>query len=260
MIENPALWRLSLLVRRGSIDVLCRREIGEADSHYARIIADKSVTDPAAAVEELVYANPLLLQAFRRVDVLVSGGFSLVTEPGICVDDIDAIYPSESPAITLCSEIDSRTAVYFRLDKGVYNFLRRTFDTVEPCHTLAALGRYYTARSRMGNSGKMYVDLDDASMSVMVLNQFGVAMANCFECTDINDAAYYVLASANTAGFDFSVDEIRVSGHSDRRALIMPLLKKFARNVMPAIFPASAGVNSSAIAAPLPLLILPLCE
>lgn len=259
LIDNPALWRLSLMLSPEGIDVFARRDSGDEPPVSGRLAFDPAASSAAAAVEEVVYSNPMLLMAFRKVDIVVSGGFTLIVPPGTSTADIDAIFPAPDAAVTLTAPVDSRNEVMFRIDRGVHNFLQRTFDNAVPTHALAVLGNYFTYRSRLGNSSKMFVDLGPESMNVHVFNQLGLAMASCFNCPDINNAAYYALASADVAGLDFSADEIRIAGNADRRAAITPLLRRFARHVMPAIFPTGAG-DSAAMSAPFPLAILPLCE
>ena len=261
MIDNAALWRLSLMLGADGIDVLARRVVGQPEILSARLKADPAARNHADAIEELIYSNPLLLQPFRKVDIVATGGFTLAVPTGACVDDIDAVFPPDDGAVSLTAPIDSRNELLFRLDRGMVNFLRRTFDAVEPTHALAVLGRYFSHRSRLGNSNKMYVDLGAADMNILVFSQLGLTMASTFTCPDIRDAAYYTLAAANTVALDMGADEIRIAGDADRRAELTPILRRFARNVMPAIFPASATVgDSSAMSAPFPLVILPLCE
>lgn len=261
MVDNPALWRLSMMIGEGGIDVLCRRELGEPETLTGRLTFDASAESSPRAVEDLVYANPLLLQPFRKVDIVMSGGFTLTVPFGTDTSDVDALFPSDDPTVTLSAPIDARNEILFRVERGVNNFLRRTFDSVRPVHALSVLGQYFETRSRLGNSAKMFVDIEDEIMNVLVFNHLGLAMASNFKYRNINDATYYALASANTAGLDFTNDEIKIAGNSDKRAEIMPILRQFARNVMPAIFPSVAAVgDSAAMSAPFPLVIMPLCE
>lgn len=261
VIENPSLWRLSMMVSHRGLDVWAVREVGEPQAVSVCLGADPAASDRASLIEEIIYSNPLLLKQFRKLDIVFDGGFTLVVPAGTSLEDIDAVFPDDEKNITLSTPIDSRNSLVFRIDRQTYNFFRRTFDYVSPTHSLAVLAKYFAHRSRLGNSGKLYLDLSEDSMNVLVFNHLGLSMASCFECKDINDAAYYALASAKTVSLDMKNDEIRVAGNPDRRARIMPLLRRFANNVMPAIFPASSVCNeSSAQNAPFPLIVLPLCE
>lgn len=261
LIDNPAHWRLSLMIAAEGIDAVAVRTVGEAAIVTGRLPFDPGASSRAAAVEEIVYSNPMLLMPFAKVDIVVDGGFTLVVPTGTSVDDVDSVIVPDEGMITLSVGLDSRNDLIFRIDRALNNFIGRTFYSARPTHSLAVLGDYFSHRSRMGNNGKMYLDVSERSMNVLIFNQYGLAMASSFDCADTNDAAYYALASAETAGFDFSNDEIRIAGNSERRAAMMPLLRRFARHVMPAIFPAAAyNGDAAAMKAPFPLIILPLCE
>ena len=259
-VDSPEHWRLEMMLSADSLDVFALRQVGENKVISAHLPLDPAAASRAAAFEEAAYSNPMLLMPFGKVDFVVNGGFTLVSPSDVQIEDINALFPAQDDSVTLSTAIDARDQLIFRLDRATYNFLQRTFDNARLTHSLAVLAQYFSRQSRLGNNSKMFVDIEERTMNVLVFNQFGLAMASCFDCPDINDAAYYALASANTAGLDFTNDEIRVVGTSDRRAALMPILRKFARNVMPAIFPASAFSNDSAMSAPFTLAILPLCE
>lgn len=261
LIDDPRLYRMSMMFGRGAVDIVVRRLVGEPEMIVSRIEISPAASSPAQGIEEIIYSNPVILQPFKKVDIVFDGGFTLVAPIDADTEDIDKIFPLNERLTTLATPIDSRNKLVFRVDTNLLNFIRRTFDAVVPTHSLAILGRYFEHRARLGNSGKMYVNISKDAMDVLIFNQIGLAMASSYSCPDINDAAYYALAAAHTAGFDMASDEIRISGNSDRRAELMPVLRKFSRSVMPAIFP-SADVNYSSVAmtAPFPLIVMPLCE
>ena len=261
IIDKPELWRLSLMISYDKIDILARSEVGEPHAVCETIEFDSSIAGIARAIEEIVYASPMLLLPYRKVDILVNGGFSLVVPSSSDIESLDKLFPSNDETITLENILNQDSKIVFRIDKPMYNFLSRTFDKSVPRHSLSVLANYFSNRSRLGNSGKMYIIIEEGHLNVLVYNRLGMAMANGFNYSDINDAAYFALASANTAGFDFTNDEILIAGNSKVRAEIAPLLARFSRNVMPAILPSNAlpiaGLSSKTA---FPLLILPLCE
>lgn len=267
LVDDPSLWRLSLLIGDEGIDVLAHRVVGEAPLVWSRIGFDPAAATPAAAIEEAVYANPLLLAPFGKVDIVVRTRRALVV-PAAVASDADAVEalvtlfpPGDGKFTPFTSPVDSRNSVVFLLDKGVANFLARTYDASAPRHVLSALGCFFTHKSRLGNSAKIYVNLEKETIDLLVFDNFGLAAANSFDCPDINDAAYYVLAVGRTAGLDPQTAEILLSGNPDRRSALTPLLRRFVNYVMPAIFPSAAyHGDPRALKASFPLIILPLCE
>lgn len=261
MIENPSHWRLSLLIGTDGLNVLIRREVGESDAITATIPFGAVADSAASSVEEAIYANPLLLQPFGKIDIVFNGGFTLVEPSGTDLDAIDKLFPSTDEEITRSTPIDSHNELIYRINRGVFNFIQRTFDGAKITHSLTVLGEFFSHQSRLGNSSKMFVDIDKNSLNALIFNQLGLAMASSFKFNDISTAAYFVLASADTAGLDFSNDEIRIVGNAEQRGLLMPVLRKYARKVMPGIIPAGAfNGDVASLQAPYSLLILPLCE
>ena len=264
-ISNPELWRLSLLIRKGSVDVLARRIIVGDNDDRAITASLPYISDATnESFKELFFSNPLLFERFGKVDVLLSRGFSVLQPLDSTISHIDTLFPQSVDSNlwhTLSDDIDSHTKIIFRAERSILNFIRRTFPGITPRHELSVLSKYFLHQSRLGNSHRVYVNICDNYLNVVITDNKGVCMASSFNFSNIDDAAYYVLASASTAGFNFSNDEIRVSGDSARRALLMPVLRRFARHVMPDIFPSSAiGDDSSVISSPLSLVVIPLCE
>lgn len=261
LVDNPSLWRLSLMISAEGVDVVARRTVGEDSYISSHIDIPAASSNISTAIEEIIYSNPMLLQPFGKVDIVINGGFTLVVPEDADEDVIEELFKPEEPEAQLSAPLDSRNKLIFRIDRGLYNFLKRTYDTAEPTHALSVLNNYFSYRSRVGNSGKMYVDLSRVAMNVLVYNRYGLAMVSGFKCERINDAAYYALASADISGFDFGSDEMRIVGNAERRGELMAILRKFARHVLPVVLPTAVYTGDNvAKDAPFPLMILPLCE
>jgi len=267
LIDDPTLWRLSLMVSDKAVDVLAHRIVGEASIVSARLNFDPAATSQAAAIEEVIYANPMLLQPFDKIDLAMATENFLIVPPEVAgnQESIEALAkifkPGDGQFVPFTSDIDNRNSIVFLLDKGVANFIGRTYDSSVPIHPLSALGRYFSHKSRLGNSSKMFVELGHESMNVLVYDHLGLAAANSFNVTDPNDTAYFILAVGRTSGLDPQEAEILLAGDADRRAALTPLLRRFVNYVMPAVFPSAAyHGDPQALKAPFPLIILPLCE
>ncbi len=267
LIEDPSLWRLSLMICDGGVEVVIRRVMGEPDMISASLRYDAGIDSRAAALEELVYANPLLLAQFAKTDILLRTTAFQVLPPAVAGDDdavealLDLLPHPDGRPVSFVSELDEHNSVVTFADRGVANFLARTFFNMKPESHLSVLGRYFTHQSRLGNSGKMYVNIGAEQMDILAFDSKGLSMANTFACASDDNAAYYVLAAARTVGFDLNSDELLIAGDPERRTALMAALREFANYVMPAIFPATAyrGVRN-AMQIPFELIVLPLCE
>lgn len=265
LIARPDLWRLSLGISDDALDVVARPVTGEGEMITARIATGAPM---AAALEEAVYANPLLLAQFGKVDVVVRTRSYVIVPPDVAGDDeavaaLSAVTGDgdDSASETFVSPVDKHNAIVARIDAKTANFLRRTFDTAVPVHHLSVLARYFAGRSVLGNTGKIYVALRDDSADVVAFNSLGLAAATTFASPVTADIAYYVLAVAKLSGHDVSSDEFLLAGDPARRADLTRELQRFAGYVMPAIFPtALLAAGRAAMSAPLELTVLPLCE
>lgn len=261
LIDNPELWRLSLLIGKGGIDVFAHPVVGEGSVICEHIAFDASLSSDASALEDVVYANPLLLMPFRKVDVVVSNATTTVVPADVQPEVLGKLLRTDRETLMLESAIDDREKLVFALDRGIANFIGRTYDGAVPVHVLSVLSRYFRIRGGHGNTSKMFVNLGADSLDLIVYNNLGLAAARHIDAVSIDECAYWSLALFKQCGLDVDYDEIIIAGDSERRHGLMPLLSKFVNNVMPAIFP-SAAYHGSSIAgkAPFPLVIMPLCE
>ncbi len=267
LIDNPELWRMSMEICADGVEVVMNRVAGEPEMLASSLKYDAGAQSPAAALEELVYANPLLLAQFAKVDIILRSTAFQIVPPEVAhdTDAVEAIldmlpHPDGRP-VAYISEIDELNSVLTLVDRGIANVLSRTFFAVEPVSHLSVLGHYFTHQSRLGNSGKMFVNIGETQMDILAFDSLGLSVANTYDCTNDDNAAYYVLATARTVGFDLNADEILISGNAERRASLMASLREFANYVMPTIFPATAyRGDRNALSAPFELIILPLCE
>ncbi len=262
LIDDPSLWQLSLLIGAGGIDIFAHRSAGEDGG----VVVESLRYDPAAqsaaeAVEEAVYSNPLLLQPFQKVHLVLSTPRAIVVPSDTDMESLETLLAMEHDDVMLESPVDDRHKVVYVVERGVANFLQRTYDRAVPVHALAVLARYSAARSRRGNVSRMLVSLGTDGADIVVFNQLGLAAARHVSVTTPRETAYYVLAIFKHCGMNARHDEIVIAGNTERRVALIPQLSRFVNSVMPAIFPAGRYSGASqAVKASYPLVVLPLCE
>lgn len=262
LIDDLANYRLALMIAPDAIDVVVRRVAGEAEPITAHIALQQGV-DYASAVEEAVYANPLLpAQLFNRVDIILRPErFQLLDATTAADSDaVDALVQlihddAAAPAPIVCP-VNADYAMLALIPQPLARFIRRTFDQARLLSHLWPLACYFGRQSRQGNCDKLYAVIHGSNLDVLAFTSAGLVAANSYRCPDINDAAYYIFALAKSLNFNLEADHIIVAGDSPLRASLLAVLRRFAANALPAIVPA----DTSAVNAPLHLQILPLCE
>ena len=262
LIPDPVRYRLTMSLGDRSLNVVAACVAGDEEAVTATIaLAD----DSARTLEEAVYANPMLLLPFARTDVVAVTGRVHILPPDTAsdpdaVEAITSIFDDDHP-VALPDTIDTRNSAVMLMSRERVNFIRRTFDRAAIHSHLAVLGRYLTRRSRLGNSGKIFVNLRADSLDILAYDSLGLAAANTFAAADDSDAAYFALAVARECGLDAGSDEFIISGDRRRRAAVSETLRRFATAVVPLIVPASATAHMPRSAnVPLELIVLPLCE
>lgn len=262
LIADPANYRLALMIASDAIDVVVRRVAGEEEPITAHIALQQGV-DLSSAVEEAIYANPLLpAQLFNRVDIILRPErFQLLdaatAADGDAIEALAQLIHNDAAAPTpiICS-INADYALVALIPPQLARFIRRTFDRANILSHLSPLASYFGRQSRQGNCEKLYAVIHGANLDLLAFTPAGLVAANSYRCPDLNDAAYFILALAKSLNFNLESDHIIVAGDSPLRASLLAVLRKFVANALPAIVPADA----SAVNAPLHLQILPLCE
>lgn len=270
-IEKPALWRLALQIDSDALRAVVWSTVEESTLVHFSVPLNPTLP-LVKALEEAVYATPVLLSDFGRVDVVVRTGEFLTVPAGLDEDLCESL-------LEYCQLIDANGDVTARTDNagpgvsmawvadsGLMRFLARTFRNPRVMSHMSVLMRYFSSRTMLGNSGKVYVHFhqgaETRSADIIVYGTDGhPALVACRRFHTDEDALYYILASMKESGLDFRADEILLCGNASVRDAVMPLLRRYVASVMPVIFPSAAfRAGRQALSAPFPLVILPLCE
>lgn len=272
MIDNPQLYRLLLRVGARALDVaVVSRESDGGGPVRGSLPLRSDASDRLSSIEEAVYANDLLLSDFARVDIVVDSSRFVVIPDAITPSSglreavLSAMLPGCRPEsgeeAVSCPVTGCGASVDMLVEADELHFLRRTFSNPRIHHPLSVLAGYLQSRSRLGNSGTMFVNLRQGAADVIAFGPRGLVMANTFACSEAADVAYYVLASRRELGLGAD-EELLIYGPADLREPVMAMLRDYVGSVMPFIFPPEMlRTGSDAPPVPLDLLIVPLiCE
>lgn len=265
LVDSPEKCRLTLLIERRAVYCLVSGLTEGQTSVFGVIPADITAPSLAAAVQEAVYANPMLLLPFGRITVMINAR-EFFWLPGCDTDCADeavsaAGYDKEDGRTILTAEADGVNSLVMLTEAPLLNFIRRTFPEAVITHPSAVMVRYLNRRGHAASGARVYVDLGADSLIVAVFDSAGLALCGSYRPTGVDSQTYYVIAAAKTAGVDPSEAEIFVSGAPDERVALIMRLGKFAHHVMPAIVPSAAFPELTDYnGIPYPLIISPLCE
>ncbi len=269
-ITNPTLWRLLVLIEGSSIRALALSTVDDVQTVAFTVPFDPTSSGLLQAVEEAVYAVPLLTADFASVDVLVDTSDYIVVPSSLgreaaleaaaycCIaDEGEELHTDDIPAL-------QATVVWPCLTE-LANFLARTFRNPRVACRISPLLRFFGVKNAGGNAAKLYAHLGGGVNPTVDMMAFGrdgsLLMCSTKPAPSVADAAYWIMAGAREAGIDTAADSIYLCGDTSARLALAPELGRLAANVLPFIFPSAAFRGGhDVLKAPFPLILIPLCE
>lgn len=237
----------------------------EAHSMVCSTIAlSPDTPSPLRRLEDAVYDHDFLLAEYRRTVMLYDSprvaALPYSPDERVVMDMFRTLYPASEPGtealvsllpelnMSLCSEIPS----------DVRHFICRTFPGVTLEHPLAPLCRYFRARHPQRRKGKTLVNIRGNRLDIITLGQEAPMLVTSHYIETAMDAVYYILASREALRLP-DTDEILIAGDRMLRAEITPVLRRYVRYVMPAIFPSVMfRAGKASLSAPFELVVAPL--
>ncbi len=269
LISEPRMWNLAMRLNSAVMDVMLYNGSRPDSLIYRRLPLDTSSSTWVKALEETIYDNPLLLGDFNGTHIIVdttrvaavpddvvadTDMQEVVADMLLPADDIDEeLIISHVPALS--------AAMMMKMPEETATFLRRTFNNPAIMHRLTPLCRYFFNSSKLGHTGRVYVNLQQKSLDILAFGNDRLLLANTFEFDNITDAVYYIMACRETLGCSDRNNEVLLAGNADVREELTPILREYIGYVMPAIFPSTMfKAGKEALTAPFDLIVLPLCE
>ena len=77
MISQPELWRLALIVSADRLDVALYPPLTREEIIWRSFAFDPDAPSQLRAIEDIIYANPLLLSDFKRVDCIIDNAVAM---------------------------------------------------------------------------------------------------------------------------------------------------------------------------------------
>lgn len=255
MIKDPRMWQL---VFEPTATSLCVMAFSPLEHHL--LISE---TLPLADLEETIYDNPLLLGDFRKVSILIPAdrvaAVPDVLDNALASTAFGKLFPTDASTELLIDELPSMQArLIYELPAARLGFLRRTFNNPTICHCLAPLARYFQAKYPHRSRGKMLANLRDGRCDIVVLGDDAPLLLNTYPTRDPMDAVYHIMAVREKLNIPVN-QELIVAGNTEDRSAVAPVLRRYIRYVMPAIFPSTMfRAGRAALRTPFEMVIHPL--
>ncbi len=121
--------------------------------------------------------------------------------------------------------------VIFGMDKSAYLFLKEQYPEAKFYSQASPLSEYFSTKSRLGNSKKMYVSLRKHATDLFCYERGHLLLANSFEYEQTADRIYYLLYTWKQLGFDQERDELHLTGILADKENLVTELRKFILQV-----------------------------
>lgn len=264
LVPDTSMWTLALRLSPRAVDIAVFSDVEAGSLLYRHFDVAQGSPSTLRGIEDVIYENPLVLSGFRRTFVSIEPEASMllpVTLP-CAVAVLEASLPGDDREWGVDTGASRNASVGYCMPKGCGGFIARTFssDTVMGSH-LGFLSSYFMTRMQRGRHRRMLVNLRHDSLDIVASEAGDLVKAVTFACGSVADAAYYVMACREELKLDDNDSEIIIAGDAAMRSGVMPVVRRFASNVIPVIFPPRmfrAGKDATTM--PFDLTVAPLCE
>lgn len=267
LISRPELWQLHMRLSSTALDVMLLSPMEHNSLILRHFDLDPDAASPLAALEEVVYQNPLLLSDFSKSSCIIDNKECLLIPSEVTdIDDRESLLlaacPDAADMRLLTNGIGARNAtMMWAVDAATSAFLERTFFNIDLVHRLTPLCRYFLSSASRANTARIYANMRPEAVDVIVTDRDSLLLANTFASSTPTDILYYILAVYRSLAIDPAAGELLVAGDAAVREEATPLLRDYIGYVMPVIFPSAIfKAGREAMKAPFDLIVHPLCE
>ena len=125
----------------------------------------------------------------------------------------------------------NNVVVVFGIDKSTQSFLKEQFPEAHFYSHSSPLIEYFSIKSKLGNSKKMYASLRQDAVDIYCFERGHLLLTNSFECTHTEDRIYYLLYVWKQLEFNQERDELHLTGILPEKEKLINELKKFILQV-----------------------------
>lgn len=125
----------------------------------------------------------------------------------------------------------SNTVVLFGIDKSIISFINQYYPDAIFCSQASPLIEYFSSKSKLGNSKKMYALLQNQSICLYCFEKGHLILANSFDCSHTEDRLYHILYAWKQLNYDQERDELHLTGELADKNILTKELRKYILQV-----------------------------
>lgn len=234
--NNSEQYTLSIRLSTDGFSFSVYNPILDHSFYYMPYKIERSLS-MAANVKEMLQQNEFLRLPYKRVRIYTAKTNHLPV-PFELFDEDQAeglyyqSYPKEGNDTVLYNILPkANVAMLYALDKTVYQLLKEQFPDARFYAIASPLTEYFTGKSYLGNSKKLYAYLQGESLTVLCFDRGRLLLLNTFSCKKADDAIYYLLYVWKQLDYDQNRDELHLAGIIPEKETLLHQLRKYLRQV-----------------------------
>lgn len=187
-------------------------------------------------MREALQSSPILHHTYHRVLVMVDSPVLMIPsdqfDEHVKEDYYYHAFPRKEQQVLMSTVLAELSCVaVFPVSKDLRKVLDDTFDNVSFVAAMTPLWCHLNQRSYTGRHQKLYACFHDKHLDVFSFTQNRFKFFNSFECSDSNDAMYFMLAVWKQLGLSPEHDELYLTGDVPERDSLKAELERFVKRV-----------------------------
>ena len=134
-------------------------------------------------------------------------------------------------SLLVCKGTESAVATLYGIDKTAFQLLKTIYTDAQFYSQHFLLNEYFTARSRFGNTKKMYVSFSTSHIDIFCYERGNLLLINTFDSKHIEDSLFYIFSTWKQLEFDQQRDELFLAGDIEDKEKFLKELKRFILQV-----------------------------
>lgn len=190
-----------------------------------------------ANLKAVFHESDFLGHSYKRVNImLASKRFTIVPLDLFEEEQADLLFyhnhqKRENETVIYNILKKNNVVIVFGIDRSAYSFLTEQYPEARFYSQSTPLIEYFSVKSRLGNSKKMYVSVREEGIDIYCFERGHLLLANSFECSHTEDRIYYLLYAWKQLELNQERDELHLTGTLPDKEILMNELRKFILQV-----------------------------
>ena len=186
-----------------------------------------------ANLKQVFRETELLTLPYKRINILMAGNrFTPVPSELFDDEQTETLFyhnhPKKENETVLYNVLPrNNITIIFGMDKSAYSFLKEQYPEARFYSQASPLSEYFSTKSRLGNSKKMYVSLRKDAIDLFCYERGHLLLVNSFECKRTSDRIYYLLYAWKQLDFNQERDELHLTGILADKEILIKELRKY---------------------------------